>query len=103
MRDKLRQELIVAVLIGVLLAGGWFLLCDWLSRLPVVSYVSLALAFQPWWRYWPVGLLLLLFPALCATMAEFLRCLLGVGTTPIQCEQVSVEDLCPRKAGLASK
>lgn len=52
----------MALLIGALLSCGWFVACALTAQLPVISPVSLALAFQPWWRHWPIGLGLLLLP-----------------------------------------
>jgi hypothetical protein len=68
----------IAGLIGVLLSCGWFAVCVWLSRLPVLTDVSVALAFQPWWRHWPVGLMLLLIPLVLAFGMRARRYVLGI-------------------------
>ena len=60
------RDFVIAMLIGTLLSCGWFMTCAWLSQLPVISPVSLALALQPWWRHWPVGLMLLFIPEVWA-------------------------------------
>jgi len=64
MLSSSKRNIVAALSIGVLLATGWFLVCFSLSRLPVVSPVSLAIAFQPWWRHWQFGVVLLVLPVL---------------------------------------
>lgn len=66
--------------VGALLGGSWFALCVWASRLPVISDVSLAYAFQPWWRNWPVALVVSLLPVAWVFAFRALRQLCGVHT-----------------------
>jgi hypothetical protein len=56
------RNFLFAVAIGALLSCGWFVPCAWIGSLPVISPVSLSLAFQPWWRYWGMGVILLFAP-----------------------------------------
>lgn len=52
----------IALLIGCCLAAAWFRFCYFVSQAPVISPVSLALAFRPWWRHWEMGGALFLLP-----------------------------------------
>ena len=62
MLNSAGAKIMTLAAIGGLFAVGWLLACFWLSRLPVVSPVSLSLSFRPWWRYWEFGVVLFLFP-----------------------------------------
>ena len=69
----LQRPIFGSLSIGVMLAAGWFLLCAWVESLPVISDVSLSLAFRPWWRHWPFAVAIFLMPLL--SFAAFrLRC-----------------------------
>jgi hypothetical protein len=48
-------RLVVAGIVGIVGATMWMALCYWISSLPVISPVSLSLAFTPWWRHWQVA------------------------------------------------
>ncbi len=71
MQQPQKRTIGLAFLIGLLLAASWFGACYWLSRLPVISVVSLSLAFRPWWRHWQIAALLLFLPGSLTAMAHF--------------------------------
>jgi hypothetical protein len=79
-QKSIARSFAISVLIGVLLWCGWFAVCVWLSRLPVLTDVSLAVAFQPWWRHWAVGLMLLLIPFVLVFGIHARRYVLGIHT-----------------------
>jgi hypothetical protein len=56
------RQFFAALVSGTAFAIAWFLCCAWLSHTPVLSPVSLALAFRPWWRHWPIATALLVLP-----------------------------------------
>jgi len=60
----LQRPIVVSLSIGAMLAASWFLMCAWLGSLPVISDVSLSLAFRPWWRHWPFAIAIFLMPLL---------------------------------------
>jgi len=62
MTNGTKQNIALALLMGIGLSTGWFFVCYFLSQVPVVSPVSLARSFQPWWRHWPLGVILFVLP-----------------------------------------
>lgn len=68
MTNGTKQNIAVALLMGIGLSAGWFFVCYFLSQLPVVSPVSLARSFQPWWRHWPLGVTLFVLPIVIAVV-----------------------------------
>ena len=73
MRNVTKQNFVAALLIGSGLSTGWFFACFFLSQLPVVSPVSLALSFQPWWRHWPIAVVLFVVPILIVGVSRVRR------------------------------
>ena len=51
----MRFRVLLAAAVGAVGATMWMALCYWISSLPVVSPVSLSLAFTPWWRHWQIA------------------------------------------------
>lgn len=80
MLNGTKQNTVAALLIGIGLSAGWFSACFFLSQLPVVSPVSLALTFQPWWRHWPVSVVLFVVPIVIAGALRVRQRMLGGGT-----------------------
>lgn len=71
----------VALLIGAFLASCWFTFCIWLSQLPIaISDTSIVYTVRPWWRQWPVALMLLLVPTIFTWFDQCLRHAFGTPT-----------------------
>jgi hypothetical protein len=67
------SQFVATLLSGATLAIAWLLLCEWISHMPVLSPVSLAFAFRPWWRHWPITAALLVLPFLVLLALASLR------------------------------
>lgn len=74
----LKRQILGSFAIGALFVAGWFLLCAEVASLPVISDVSLSLAFRPWWRLWPVTVALFLMPLLALSTFHIRRSLLSL-------------------------
>jgi hypothetical protein len=51
----------------------WFVACYFFSKLPAPTDVSLSLAFQPWWKNWETGLVILITVAFVIGILAALR------------------------------
>jgi hypothetical protein len=80
MLNGTKQNIVAGFLIGSGLSTGWFVACFFLSQLPVVSPVSLALSFQPWWRYWEMSVVLFVLPFVIAGALRVRERMIGGGT-----------------------
>ena len=77
---SIMRNFAIALLVGASLSCVWFAVCALMAQLPVIGPVSLSLAFQPWWRHWPVGSALLCITVLWVCGVHALRCVLGIHT-----------------------
>lgn len=53
---KTAMALLVGLLAAAAAAASVLLLCHWVASGPVITDVSLALAFRPWWKFWYIAL-----------------------------------------------
>lgn len=74
----LKRQIVRSFFRGGMLVISWFLLCDWISRLPVSNDVSLSLAFRPWWRHWPFAIAIFHMPLLALSAFHARRYLLSL-------------------------